>query len=210
MKKCTLVLLTLFTIVACKKGEINSPKIETNVEKATSLADSLTLEGYDTIQDIEEKAAWLREKGDRVKRKLIQEAVLKDHKLKDKIINQKVKYIITWGELKRKIGSHGYDKYLSVEHSGEKIDSLKMVDRFIPKKGESQYRFSTTLIRTLAKVDGKNDDKAEFQFSFALINKETKKSEQTVVVIQVNGNLYYDYSTDPKKIDEVRTLSIPL
>ncbi|WP_281635561.1 hypothetical protein [Flavobacterium marginilacus] len=211
MKKCIVLLLVLFAIAACKKGEVNTVEVQTDAVKAASLTDSLTLEDYDTIKDIAKKADWLREKGDRVKRKILEAAVLRDHKLKSNIIRLDETYTISWKKLKGTIGSYGYDKYLIVEHRGKKIDTLKMVDRFIPNnKAESQYRFSTTLIRTLAKVDGKNDDKAEFKFSFALIEDETKKSQQTAVVIQVNGNPYYDYSTDPKKVGEVPTLTMPL
>lgn len=216
MKKCTLILMAVLTIVACKKEKEDSPvaTIEANVEKPASTIDSLTLDDYYQLPNTEEKAKWLKQHGDRVKRKILEEAVLKDHKITGTVTDQKGKYTIKWKELKSKIGSYGYDAYVNVEYKGDKIDSLKMVPEYISKEGGPHYRFSTTLIRSLAKEYAKKNDNAEFQFSFATIDKSVK-----LVVIQVNGNSgnrsanatpYYDYSTDPKSTGGFPTLHIPL
>ncbi|MBZ4042089.1 hypothetical protein [Flavobacterium hibisci] len=220
MKKCTLILMAVLTITACKKEKEDSQvaTIEANVEKPASTIDSLTLDDYYQLPNTEEKAKWLKQHGDRVKRKILEEAVLKDHKVIGTVTNQKGNYVITWGKLKKIIKNHGYDAYLNVEYKGDKIDSLKMVPEYISKVGGPHYRFSTTLIRSLAKEYAKNNDNAEFYFSFATIDK----SPEHVVIIQVNENPsnrkpvnttpYYDYSTDPKKKnhDPTPELNIPL
>jgi hypothetical protein len=197
--------MVILTITACKKREIVSSATENTVDKEASLSYCLTLEGYYKSADIEEKAEWLRKHGDSVCECTLEEAVLQDHRAKGTVSNQKGKYVITWGNLKKIIKNHGYDAYLSVEHSEEKIDSLKMVYEYISEEGGLHYRFSTALIRSLAKKYAK-DDNSEFQFSFATL-EEKPKNVQSVVVIYVNGNPgegnrinanpYYDYSTDP-------------
>lgn len=221
MKKCTLILMVILTIAACKKEKEDSTTLatETNVDKPASISDSLTLDDYYKLPNSEEKAKWLKQHGDSVKRKVLEEAVLKDHKVTGIVTDQKAKYVITWGNLKKIIKSHGYDAYVNVEYKGDKIDSLKMVYEYISTKGGPYFRFSTALIRSLAKEYGKKNDNAEFYFSFAKIDK----SGEPVVVIQVNGNPgngkptnetpYFDYSTDPSKKNQTPTpadLNIPL
>ncbi|QOG01179.1 hypothetical protein [Flavobacterium sp. MDT1-60] len=218
MKKCTLILMVILTIAACKKEKEDNTTVatETNVDKPASTSDSLTLDDYYKLPNIEEKAKWLKQHGDRVKRKILEEAVLKDHKVKGTVTDQKGKYVITWGDLKKIIKNHGYDAYVNLEYKENKIDTLKMVYEYISTKGGPYYRFSTALIRSLAKEYAKKNDNAEFHFSFAIIDK----SGERVVVIQVNGNPgngqsvnetpYFDYSTDPSKKNQSPNRNIPL
>ncbi|KAF2516683.1 hypothetical protein [Flavobacterium foetidum] len=220
MKKCTLILMVILTIVSCKNGKEESTGVapETTVDTSVSAStiDSLTLDDYYKLTNIEEKAKWLKKNGDRVKRKILEDAVLKDHKVNGTITNQKEKYVITWGELKKVIKNHGYDAYLNIEYKEDKINTVKMVYEYISKEGGPHYRFSTALIRSLAKEYGKNNDNAQFQFSFAMIDQST----EPVVVIQVNANSrngqsvnetpFFDYSTDPSKKDQSLNLNIPL
>lgn len=207
MKKCTLILMVILTITACKKREIVSSATENNVDKEAPLSYCLTLEGYYKSADIEDKAEWLRQHGDSVCECTLEEAVLQDHRAKGTVSNQKEKYVISWGELKKIIGSHGYDAYLNVvadKSNDGKIDKLIMAKKY----GVKGYYFSTALIKSLAKKYAK-DDNSEFQFSFATLEEKTK-NVQSVVVIQVNGNPgegnrinanpYYDYSTDPHNV----------
>lgn len=216
MKKCTLILMFILTITACKKEKEESTTVatETNVDTLASKSDSLTLDDYYKLPNTEEKAKWLKQYGDKVKRKVLEEAVLRDHKVKGTLTDQKGKYVITWGNLKKIIKNHGYDAYLNIEHKDNKIDTLKMVSEYISKEGGPYYRFSTALIRSLAKEYGKNNDNAEFHFSFAMIDK----SGEPVVAIQVNGNPnntqsanetpFFDYSTDPSKDNQNPNINI--
>lgn len=207
MKKCTLVLLILFTTAACKKEKVDIPATttQTNGEKQPPLPNCLTLEGYYTSEGTEAKAEWLKKYGDNVCECTMEEAILTDHRVKGTISDQKQKYVRKWGEIKSLIGSHGYDVYVNIDYSGDTITELTLVDRYV--SDNKTFRFSTVLFKTLAKKYAK-DDNSEFQFSFANLDQKSNGSVQPVVVIQVVGNpgdtnslgenAYYDYSTDPK------------
>jgi hypothetical protein len=197
MKKCTLILMVILTIVACEKKEkVDNPATNTNSDQKTLNVKCITLEEYDTITDIDRKAKWLQKKGDRVCKDIIEAAVLNIHEVKGDVLDKKGAHFISWGKLKDTIKDHGYDAYLSVavDSNKQKIDSLHMV----PEYRNGTYCFSTALIRSLAKKYAKGDDNAKFQFSLAIVNNKSKRSMETVVVIQVNGApYYYDYSTEP-------------
>ena len=210
MKKCTLILMVVLTIASCKKEKEDSTTVgtETNVENLAPSSNCITLEGYYTSPDTETKAEWLRQHGDSVCECTLEESVLENHRVKGIVSDQKEKYVINWANLKKIIGSHGYDAYLSViadKSNKEKIDTLIMAEKY----GDKGYYFSTALIRSLAKKYAK-DDNSEFQFSFAKLNQKSVQSLQSVVVIQavgnpsignsVEANPYYDYSTDPHSI----------
>lgn len=204
MKKCTLILMVVLTIVACKKEKEDSQEANSSSaeQKTTLNTECIDLAEYYTKNTVDEKIAWLKEKGDSVCKDTLEKAVLKIHEAKGKVTNQKEKYSISWGKLKGIIKNHGYDAYISVvDATGdkEKIDSLRMV----PKYDQGGFCFSTALIRSLAKEYAK-DDSTEFEFSFANLTEDSKNT-QLVVVIQVKGNAaaetkYYDYSTDPSII----------
>lgn len=208
MKKCTLILMVVLTIAACKKEKEDSTTVstETNAADPTLSSDCITLEDYYKISDhdTDGKAKWLRERGDSVCKDTLEKAVLKIHQVKGKITNQKAKYSISWKHLKDTIKNHGYDAYLNVvvyedEKKEQKINGVKMV----PEYRQKGYCFSTALIRALAKKHTANDS-TEFEFSLADLI-EDPKNQQPVIVIQVKGNSaestpYYDYSTDPGAI----------
>lgn len=217
MKKCTLILMAVLTIVACKKEKEDNPAvtIATNVGKTAPLSDCITLEGYYMSKDIDEKAEWLREHGDSVCECTLKEAILRDHKVVEPLSNLRGKYVITWRELKPIVDTYKYKYYLNVEYADEKIIGVKRVDNYLSDDDGVYYRFSAALINFLAEEYVK-DENSEFQFSFATIDNSVNR----VVVIQVNGNPsggqsanatpYYDYSTDPRMIDEFPTLHVPL
>lgn len=203
MKKCTLILMAILTITACKKEKVDSTTVntETNTGDPTLSSNCITLEDYYKISDsgTDAKAKWLRERGDSVCKDTLEKAVLKIHQVKGKITNQKAKYSISWKQLKDIIKNHGYDAYLSVVV--DKKDKQKIIEvKMVPEYSTKSYCFSTALIRALAKKHAK-DDSTEFEFSFANLIEDSK-NQQTVIVIQVKGNSaegtpYYDYSTDP-------------
>jgi hypothetical protein len=199
MKKCTLILMFILTITACKKEKEDSTTIAT--ETSNTPSNCITLEGYYKLSDLTARKEWLQERGDNVCKDTLEKAVLKIHQVKGKVTNQKGNYSISWGKLKDIIKNHGYDAYLKVvdaKGNMQKIDSLMMAPEYgYENRG---FYFSTALIRTLAKKYVK-DDNTEFEFSFATLT-EKNKGPQSVVVIQIKGNSaeevpFYDYSTDP-------------
>ncbi|KAF2082341.1 hypothetical protein [Flavobacterium sharifuzzamanii] len=197
MKKITLILMIVLAISACqKKGNVDKPVTNDNPDQKILDTACITLKEYDTITNIDRKIKWLKEKGDRVCKKTLEQAVLDVHQVKGGILDKKGTYDISWAKLKGIIKDHGYDSYLRVATNmeKEKIDSLHMV----PEYKEKSYCFSTALIRSLAKKHAKGNNNAKFQFSLAKLNDKSKRSMETVVVIQVNGApYYYDYSTEP-------------
>ncbi|WP_163399220.1 hypothetical protein [Flavobacterium fluviatile] len=213
MKKCTLILMAVLTIAACKKEKEDSQEANSSVEQKTTLnPECITLADYYAKTTLDEKIAWLKEKGDSVCKDTLEKAVLKIHQVKGKVTNQKGKYSISWRHLKDTIKDYGYNKYLRliVDTTKQQVLGLSMVPDY--KKGT--YCFSTALIRSLAKNYAKDDNNVEFHFSFAIIDK----SEDPVIVIQVidPNNIqsvnesYFDYSTDPSKKDLLNSINIPL
>lgn len=211
MKKCTLILMAVLTIVACKKEKEDTPEANINLEQKMLNVECIDLAEYYTKTTLDEQIAWLKEKGDSVCKEKLEEAVLKIHQVKGKVTNQKEKYSISWGHLKDTVKDYGYNKYLRliVDTKKQQVLGLSMVTDY--KKGT--YCFSTALIRSLAKNYAKNNN-VEFHFSFAIIDK----SEDPVIVIQVidPNNIqsvnesYFDYSTDPLKKDFLNSINIPL
>lgn len=196
MKKCTLILMVVLTIAACKKEKADSLVTKTNGDDIIKKCDSLTLDEYMKLSDIWKKKEWLKKHGDSVCRKILDSTVLAVHEVNGTVSNQKGTYTISWKNLKDTIKDHGYDAYLNVtvDTIKEKIDSLSMV----PNYTDGKYCFSTALIRSLAKKYAKGDYNAKFQFSLAKVNNKSKRLMETVVVIQVDGApYYYDYSTEP-------------
>lgn len=199
MKKCTLILMVLLAIAACKKKDQTAGPDTSKADQETVDTKCITLKEYNTLNDLSSRVAWLKKKGDLVCKDTLEKAVLKIHEVKGAVNNQKGIYDTTWKKLKGIIKDHKYDAYLSVEVDtvNEKIISLRMV----PNYGDEKYCFSTALIRSLAKIHGKQDNNAKFQFSLAKIDDKSKRAAETVVVIQVNGTpFYYDYSTEPPVI----------
>lgn len=196
MKKCTLILMVLLAIAACKKMDKTAGPDTSKADQETVDTKCITLKEYDTITNLHRKVQWLKKKGDKVCDSILEEAVLKIHEVKGAVSNKKGTYVISWKGLKDTIKDHKYDYYLSVEVDtvNEKIISLRMVPNYLDEK----YCFSTALIRSLSKNHGKQDNNAKFQFSLAKIDNKSKRAAETVVVIQVNGTpFYYDYSTEP-------------
>ncbi|MFB9079306.1 hypothetical protein ACFFLS_01680 [Flavobacterium procerum] len=219
MKKCTLILMVILTIVACKKEKEDSTAVATETSDSTftktsdsiSTPNCITLEGYYTSADSKKKAEWVKQRGDSVCPCTLEESVLATHRVKGTVTNQKEKYVISWGKLKNIIKNYGYDKYLRLEVNNKKQEVLGV--SMVPDYENGTYSFSTALIRSLAKRYVKNDN-AEFHFSFAILDK----SVEPAVVIQVNdpsnrisvNEIYFDYSTDPSKKDKNPKLNIPL
>ncbi|HEX8015359.1 MAG TPA: hypothetical protein VF465_09000 [Flavobacterium sp.] len=218
MKKCTLILMVVLTIAACKKEKVDEPVSSPVIAGTSPNQDSINLDSYYTCRDIVEKVSWLKDSGKLVYKNVLKEAVLKDHKLQGTIIYKNEKYIRTWGELRKMIKNNRYENYLNVEFKGKKITGLQLVPDYIHDK-DTTYCFSPVLIRSLGEEYAKKNDNAEFQFSFATITVNNKKIAGPVVIIQVVGDPssghtnneapYYDYSTDPKK-KKLNTPNIPL
>ena len=190
MKKCLVAVMVIFSVISCNsKKEDDSTQTTEDAYDAVACID---LKDYYKQTTLSDKVKWLHDHGNDVCDSIMEPAVLKDHVVKlGDVSGQGEKFTIEWDSLKNIIKAYGYEKYVSVEHTGKKITSLKLVDAYA--NGTDFYCYSTKLINTLAKTYITSGT-TKFEFSFATINKED------AVVIQIGKNSFYDYSTDPKFI----------
>lgn len=193
MKKITSLIFIFILLTSCEK-KINQNEDNNKDEIATIAtpmvkANCLSLKEYRKLTTVEAKADWLRKYGAAVCKDTLDKALKETHLIDSGTITTTTNvYAITWDEVETFIGENMYNAYISFDYNTNKtIENLKLIPKFDP----SITCYSVPLIRYIASENKlATEDNIEFGFANIGLNR--------TIVIRVKGNVYYDFSNEPK------------
>lgn len=199
MKTTALFLFLSLAMIGCKDKKEEEKPTENTVEEIQMPKqkdhECLTLDEYNTLPTIEEKADWLRKYGKAVCDNILFEAAQENHTIKTGEFTPSPNGSLKkdWKEIKSKTSQYSvYERYLSFE-----IDSANKIIKdikIVPTFSDKVPCYSLALFRAIAKKN--NDNNISFEFIFAGV-----KAGETIIikVTDMNGKVsYFDYSDEPK------------
>lgn len=202
MKKTVLFAFLSLAMMGCKDKKNEEPVENTPQEELQAPQqkdhECLTLEQYDALPTLEEKAEWLRKYGKAVCDDILFEASKKTHTIGTGEFKPAPSGSLkkSWNDIESKTSKFSvYDRYLSfdLDTTNKVIKDIKIVSTFDNKVP----CYSLALFRAIAKEN--NYKNITFEFIYA----DVKAGETIIIkVTDMNGkDLYFDYSDEPKKND---------
>lgn len=199
MKKTVLMAFLTVVMAGCKEESKNEAITEAEIQKVAGLDCIADLSEYEAKPNVEEKAKWLREKGEKVCKDVLYASVLKDHLLpKGDYLRRRIEDYpnqiplkLNWKTIHDSIEGHFYDKYVGFDISKNNVVSIKLIDEFLPNGGSYSIPLFLALADKLGLPD--NDEKTSFEF---ILTKD-EKSPVIFKVIDQEG-IELNYSTKPK------------
>ncbi len=159
----------------------------------------LSLEEYEKLSTLLEKAEWLTKYGKAVCEETLHESTQKTHELKvgDFTTATNGGLVKNWEYIKNLTQTYSvYAKYVSFEIDipNKQIKDLKIVDTF----DDTIPCYSLALFRSIAKKNNYNN--ISFEFLFAEVNT----GGETIIIKVANSDgtiSYFDYSDEPRLIE---------
>jgi len=198
-------MLSLFVLAACNKPCPECPKCPdpTTAGRTSTTISSpgcLTFDEYNNEDTVEKKAEWLRKYGRAVCD--LYSIVEKSHTIKNATVEEtpERELTLTWKTIADTIGSYDYEKYVAFNlDSKGNIISIKLIPQFV----YDAPCYSIPLLRGIKQARSLSDtDKVAFKG--AKVGLGPKLS--STIIIKVKG-ISYDYSDEPKRLDEERILN---
>ena len=207
MKRILFFVITSLCVIGCKdEKKVITTQVTSEKPPIVGCTD---LSRYDLLNDVEEKAEWLRKNGANVCQDELNYRARKDHFVNDASIFSPTSgnpLVVKWSQIKLLIKKDIYENYITFD-----IDSHNNIKTITTKTRYTKYPycFSMPLFRGIDKEMMLTDD-SEFTFMTAHVGSTPAIFfKVTKDISRPNTDFaYYDFSDEPKKTPDGNLLNV--